>query len=242
MTGDSGLRQDCYNPPMDSPADRALQVHRRLLGLYGEPRWRKPLQPLDELISTILSQNTNDSNRDRAFDRLRVAFPTWEAARDADLQEVVDAIRPAGLANQKAPRIQKLLQEITTERGDLGLGFLEGLPTDEVRAWLMRFKGVGPKTAAIVMLFSLDLPAFPVDTHIYRVSGRLGLRPVGLSPERTHKLLERLFPRDAYKSVHLNLIRHGREVCYARRPACARCGLQNLCDYYEGLKNEDVPS
>jgi len=211
---------------------RALGIHQRLLEVYGEPVWRHPLPPLDELVSTILSQNTNDLNRDRAFEALRRRFPTWEAVRDARRRSVISAIRPAGLANQKGPRIQKVLRQITTERGRLDLEFLRALPPSEVRQWLLRFKGVGPKTAAIVMLFSLDMPAFPVDTHIQRVTGRLGLRPAKITAEQSHQLLAAVFPLDTYKTAHLNLIRLGREVCQARRPACERCPVTKWCDYY----------
>jgi endonuclease-3 len=210
---------------------RALAVHRRLLEAYGEPRWRHPLPPVDELVSTILSQNTNDVNRDRAFAALREAFPTWEAVRDAPADAVVQAIRPAGLANQKGPRIQAVLQAITKERGSLDLGFLRRLPPEQAMAWLMRFKGVGRKTASIVLLFSLGMPAFPVDTHIYRLSGRLGLRPERCSLEQAHDLLARSFPLETYYAAHLNLIRHGREVCHPRKPACTECTLRRLCPY-----------
>jgi len=212
---------------------RALAVHHRLLEVYGEPVWRRPLPPLDELVSTLLSQNTNDLNRDRAFEALRRRFPTWEAVRDAPRRAVIAAIRSAGLANQKAPRLQNALRQISAERGELDLEFLRRLPPDETRRWLLRFKGVGPKTTAIVMLFSLDMPAFPVDTHIYRVTGRLGLRPPHATVESAHALLAELFPPDTYRAAHLNLIRLGREVCQARRPACERCPLTTWCDYYK---------
>src|SRR3990172_86038 len=162
---------------MSNLAKRALKIHQKLTEAYGQPTWRNPLPAIDELVSTILSQNTNDINRDRAFDSLRATFPTGEAVRDAKTKEVIKTIRPAGLANQKGPRIQQVLRAITKERGSLNLDFLAELPVEEARAWLMKFKGVGPKTAAIVLLFSLNRPAFPVDTHIYRVTGRLGLRP-----------------------------------------------------------------
>jgi endonuclease-3 len=216
---------------MDSE-ELALAVHNRLLDYYKYPQWREPLPPLDELVSTILSQNTNDVNRDRAFDALRERFPTWEAVRDADRQAIVDAIRPAGLANQKGPRIQNILREITQQRGRLELNFLQDLPVDEAKEWLESFKGVGPKTAAIVLLFSLEKPAFPVDTHIYRVSGRLGLRPEKMSVEQAHRHLARLFPVEAYYPLHLNLIRLGREICHARNPECLVCPLKDLCRYF----------
>jgi endonuclease-3 len=199
------------------PAEKARIVYQRLQTAFGSPTWRNPLPPLDELISTILSQNTNDTNRDRAFEALRSRFPTWE---------------PAGLANQKGPRIQKVLREITAERGDLSMDFLANLAVEEARRWLMSFMGVGPKTAAIVLLFSLGKPAFPVDTHVHRVTGRLGLRPEKMNAEQAHDYLSKLFPAEAYYAAHLNLIRLGREICHARNPECLRCPLNDVCDYF----------
>lgn len=216
---------------MDLP-ERALAIHQRLLEFYGEPVWRNPLPALDELVSTILSQNTNDTNRDRAFTSLRRRFPTWEAVRDAPQEAVIDAIRSAGLANQKGPRIQTVLREITAQRGALDLGFLGDLPVDVASDWLLQFKGVGPKTTAIVLLFALGKPAFPVDTHVYRVTGRLGLRPAKITVEQAHVFLGQLFPPQAYYAAHLNIIRLGREICQARRPLCPVCPLKDLCDYY----------
>jgi len=216
---------------------RALRIHHKLLQVYGEPTWRNPLPPLDELVSTILSQNTNDVNRDRAFQALKERLPTWEAVRDAPPEVVIQAIRPAGLANQKGPRLQQALQEITAERGSLDLDFLAEMPSEQAARWLQKFKGVGPKTAAIVLLFSLGKPAFPVDTHIYRVTGRLGLRPDRLDLVQAHAHLANLFPPDTYYPVHLNLIRLGREICQARRPNCPACFLQEDCQYYANLNN-----
>jgi endonuclease III len=212
-------------------AKRALKIHEQLLEFYGEPIWRNPLPAIDELVSTILSQNTNDINRDRGFNALRAKFGTWEEVRDAHPQDVIDAIRPAGLANQKGPRIQQVLRSITEERGSLDLSFLGDLPVEEARAWLTRFNGVGPKTAAIVLCFSLGKPAFPVDTHIYRVTGRIGLRPERMTVEQAHPHLESLFPPETYYPAHLNIIRLGREICQARRPRCEVCPILNLCDY-----------
>jgi len=210
---------------------RAIKIHERLLEFYGEPIWRNPLPAIDELVSTILSQNTNDLNRDRAFVGLRAKFGTWEEVRDAKMQDVIDAIRPAGLANQKGPRIQQVLRSITEERGSLDLSFLGGLSVEEGKAWLTKFNGVGPKTAAIVLCFSLNKPAFPVDTHIYRVTGRIGLRPERMTVEQAHPHLESLFPPETYYAAHLNIIRLGREICQARRPRCEVCPIVKLCDY-----------
>jgi endonuclease III len=175
-------------------ASRAVKIHEKLLEFYGEPIWRNPLPAIDELVSTILSQNTNDVNRDRAFDALRAKFPTWEAVRDAKEKDVIEVIRPAGLANQKGPRTQQVLKAITVERGNLDLSFLKKMSVEEARDWLTRFNGVGPKTAAIVLCFSLGMPAFPVDTHVYRVTGRIGLRPERMTVEQAHPHLESLFP------------------------------------------------
>jgi endonuclease III len=210
----------------------AADVHQRLLDYYGHPEWRNPLPPIDELVSTILSQNTTDNNRDRAFVSLRLRFPNWEAVRDANTQDVIDAIKVAGLGNQKGPRIQAALRDITEQRGCLDLEFLRELPNEKAYDWLIQFKGVGPKTAAIVLQFSLEKPAFPVDTHIYRVTGRLGLRPAKMNVEDAHKHLAALFIPETYYAAHLNIIRLGREICQARRPNCPACPLKDICDYY----------
>jgi endonuclease-3 len=212
-------------------AQRALNVHKVLLQAFGEPLWRNPLPPVDELVSTILSQNTNDINRDRAFEALKRKYPGWESVRDANSAEVIATIRVAGLANQKGPRIQQVLRAITAERGSLDLSFLASLPLEEARSWLMKFNGVGPKTAAIVLCFSLNRPAFPVDTHIYRVTGRIGLRPEKMTVEQAHPYLESLFPPETYYAAHLNIIRLGREICAARKPNCPVCPVRALCDY-----------
>jgi endonuclease-3 len=217
------------------PGTRALEIHQALLDYFGYPEWPDPVPPLDQLISTILSQNTNDTNRDRAFLALHRRFLTWEEVRDAEPEAVIEAIRPAGLANQKGPRIQEVLREITRQRGSLDLDFLSGLPLEQALSWLQNFKGVGPKTASIVLLFSFGQPAFPVDTHIYRVTGRLGLRPARMTVEQAHVFLAALFPGDTYYALHLNLIRLGREICQARKPDCPLCPLMQLCDYYRIL-------
>lgn len=225
---------------VESRREKAMQVHQRLLEHFGEPEWRNPLPPLDELVSTILSQNTNDINRDRAFEALRARFPTWEAVRDADEQAVIEAVRPAGLANQKGPRIQRALCEISESRGELSLDFLNEMPVEDARQWLMAFKGVGPKTAAIVLLFSLGKPAFPVDTHVHRTTGRIGLRPEGMSADRAHDFLAQVFPPETYYAAHLNFIYLGRQICHARKPDCPACPLKDLCDYYANTFGDDT--
>ncbi len=224
---------------MEDSRKLAQAVHQKLLEFYGAPIWRNPLPAIDELVSTILSQNTNDHNRDRAFQALRQRFPTWEAVRDAPTAEIIETIRPAGLANRKGPRLQQVLQQISAERGSLDLSFLQAMSTEDARHWLLKFNGVGPKTAAIVLQFALGKPAFPVDTHVHRVTGRLGLRPEGMSAEQAHIYLEEIFHPSAYYDAHLNLIRLGREICVARHPKCPACPLYELCAYGQAncLKN-----
>ncbi len=215
------------------PAAQIKAVLNALYRTYGAPVWREPLPPIDELVSTILSQNTNDVNRDRAFNSLRGRFADWEEVRAAPEEEIIDAVRVAGLANQKGPRIKAVLNQIHDEVGSLDLSFLADMPLEDARSWLLRFKGVGRKTAAIVLQFSLGRPAFPVDTHIYRVSGRLGVRPINLDVEKTHMLMEELIDPEDYFAGHLNLIRLGRETCHPRKPECPNCPVRELCAYEE---------
>jgi endonuclease-3 len=159
----------------------------------------------------------------------------WEAVRDAPVEDVVEAIRPAGLANQKAPRIQDALRFVTEQRGKLTLDFLADMDIEAAKAWLTQINGVGPKTAAIILLFAFGKPAFPVDTHVHRVTKRLGLIDPKTSAEKAHRELEAIIPPDEYYPAHLNIIRHGREICHARRPRCEECPLTSYCDYYQAL-------
>ena len=211
--------------------ERLRLVNERLNQVFGYPEWRNPLPALDELVSTFLSQNTNDLNRDKAYDAIRARYANWDEVCEADPDEFMQVIRVAGLANQKGPNIQAALRRIREERGEIDLEWLKELPVEEAREWLLSFKGVGRKTTAIVLLFSLGMPAFPVDTHIYRVSGRIGLRPQKLDVDATHQYLEAAADPAQYYAMHLNLIRLGREICQARKPACARCPLVDICQY-----------
>src|SRR5690606_12245437 len=208
-------------------------VAQLLREMYGYPNWRQSLPAMDELIDCVLSQSTSDINRDRAFDALKARYPNWEAVMNAPTQEVIDTIKPAGLANQKGPRIQNILRRIYAERGELNIDFLNDLPIDEAKAWLTSFDGVGPKTAAIVLCFAFNREAFPVDTHIHRVGQRIGVLPQGISADKAHPVMEAIVPPDQYYAFHLNLIQHGREICQARRPQCERCPLTAYCDYYQ---------
>jgi endonuclease-3 len=208
-------------------------VRAALADLYGTPIWRRDWPAMDELVSCILSQNTSDTNRDRGFDALKARYPTWQAVLDAPLPDLVETIRPAGLANQKAPRIQAILRHIQAERGDFNIDFLNDLPLDEARAWLTALNGIGPKTAAIVLCFSFNRPAFPVDTHVHRVGQRIGFLPQGISADHAHPVMEALVPPQDHYAFHINLIQHGREICRARNPLCERCPITTYCDYYQ---------
>jgi endonuclease-3 len=224
------------NTPMRLP-DKYQTIYQLLVATYGEPDWRSHLPPVDELVSTILSQNTSDVNRDKAFYALKDRYADWESVMHSPTEEVRDTIRPAGLANQKAPRIQEALNRIDEERGELSLDFLNDMSEEEALEWLTSLHGVGRKTASIVLLFSFGRPAFPVDTHVHRISGRLGLIGPKVTADKAHQILENMGDPDTYYAMHLNLIRHGREVCTARNPKCDQCPLNENCDYYRKVQN-----
>ncbi len=211
-------------------ARRIRAVHRRLRKRQGhfEP---KPEQPaIDELVSTLLSQHTSDTNTARAFAGLKTRFPTWEEVRDAPTIEVADAIRAGGLADQKAPRIQAILTEIERREGALDLSRLHGLPDQEVDGYLCSLPGVGPKTAACVLVFSLGRNAFPIDTHVHRVARRLGWIDDRATAETASRELGPAVPAELRYSLHMALIEHGRKICKARHPRCTQCVLFDLCD------------
>ena len=216
----------------DERREKALRVHRLLLAEYGEPVWRPHRPPLEELVLTILSQNTSDVNSGRAYEELRARYPTWEGVLAADTAELAATIRAGGLGRTKAPRIQKVLRRILAERGALSLDFLAEMDTEAARRWLLSLEGVGPKTAAIVLLFALGRPAFPVDTHVHRVARRLGLAPWEATPEEVEVLAEQTLPPEVFYAFHLNLIAHGRRVCKALAPRCDLCILRAECDWY----------
>jgi endonuclease-3 len=210
---------------------KALRVHGLLLDYYGKPVLKERRDPLSELVVTILSQNTSDVNSGRAYGSLRQRFPSWEDVLSAETAEIGTAIRMGGLANIKAPRIRAILRQLMRERGKLDLGFLEAMPTPKAREYLTSLPGVGPKTAACVLLFSLDKPALPVDTHVHRIAQRLGLIPTKATPEKANALLEELLPERTYYPFHLNFIRHGRTLCKKAKPSCATCPLYEECDF-----------
>ena len=196
---------------------------------YGPFEWTPRYDPASELVYTILSQHTSDINSERAFTNLMATFGTLEAIAAADVKQIENAIRRAGLFRVKAPRIKQVLNEVLNEVGSFDLSFLAEMPLDEAKDWLKRFNGIGPKTAAIILCFSLGLPAMPVDTHIHRVAGRLGLIRPGTSADDAHDVLEEIVPPDDRFAFHVLLITHGRQICKARRPLCGECPLQAPC-------------
>ncbi len=203
-------------------------IRDRLREMYGQPVNEPHGDAIAELVRTVLSQHTNDRNRDRAFDSLRERLPTWEEVRDAPVREVEEGIRPGGLARQKAPRIQAILEQLGEEPD---LDWLRSVPREEALAYLTSLPGVGRKTAACVLIFTWDIPEIPVDVHVYRVGGRLGLFPPKASFERAHdEMMAIVDPVDAYE-LHMNLIQHGRQVCRPT-PRCGECELRRMCPWY----------
>ncbi len=219
---------------------KAAEVTRRLTARYGEVPFSSK-DPLSMLMEILLSHRTRDEQTDAAYANLRARFGTWEAVRDAPTAEVAAAIDGVNWPEVKAPRLQAILRLITEERGELNLDFLCDLPVAEGAAWLSRLGGVGPKTVACVLLFSCQKPILPVDTHVHRVSIRLGLISPNVTAEAAHELLQALLPQDSRSiyDFHKALLRHGQRVCVFARPRCNRCPLTDLCDYYQALKTAD---
>ena len=209
------------------PPRRLRAILERLRAEYGRPVGRPHRAPIDELVLTVLSQNTNDRNRDVAYGRLRERFESWAAVREAPVEDVEDAIRPGGLAPTKAVRIQEMLRAV----GDDDLAWLEEAPLEEARRYLCDLPGVGRKTAACVLLFSYGRPDVPVDTHVYRVGTRLGLFRPGAPLDEAHDEMLRLARGSDAHEAHVSLIRHGRRTCVARAPRCPECPLRRMCPY-----------
>ncbi len=206
-----------------------LALRDRLRLVYGKPYASPHRRPLDELILTVLSQSTNDRNRDVAFLRLRARFPSWEAVRDAPLEEVEEAIRPGGISKVKSARIQAILRALDDPPS---LDHLERMPVADARDELCALPGVGRKTAACVLLFAFGMPDVPVDTHVSRVGTRLGLFRPGAPFEELHDDMLALTPRGQELEFHVNLLRHGRRTCHAQRPRCAECALRRQCPWF----------
>ncbi len=222
----------CYN--RSNKMSKIARVCELLDQQYGRPEWGGRKNVLDELILTILSQNTTAVNARRAFACLRSRFATWEDVRLASVDKIAEAIKVGGLANRKAPRIKKILEEIHARQGTLDLEWLAEKSDSEAIDYLRAFEGVGRKTAACTLMFALGRTILPVDTHVHRVAERLGLiSKVNL--DTAHHLLQTMVTPDRVYSFHINMIRHGRAICRAKSPKCAMCLLKNDCDYYAGL-------
>jgi endonuclease-3 len=237
QTGEAGARgDDRASGPAEAWriefAREALPlVHTRLAAAYGMPVQDGFSPPTEELVRTILSQNTNDVNRDRALGRLRDRYPTWQAVAHAPVAGVAEAIAPGGLAQTKAPRIQGALAAIAARSQDYDLSFVCEMTVEEARRWLAALPGVGPKTVACVLRFSCGKPVMPVDTHVLRVSTRVGFLAEGTTAEAAHRVYAEVAPRDLIYPLHINLIRHGRLTCHPHRPACYACPIADLCRY-----------
>ncbi len=217
------------NRPLKS---KARKIYEQLSEEYGQPEWKPSRSGFEQLIQTILSANTNDRNSGRAFETLKERFAgDWDAVRNAPLEEIKDAIRVAGMYNQKAPHIVDTLEILYREEGNYSLEHVRDMAPAAAQTYLQRFPGVGHKTASIVLLFSYGMAAFPVDTHVQRVTQRLGMSGRRASAEKIKALWEKMLPAETYFCLHVNLIRHGRTVCKARTPRCANCILQDECDY-----------
>jgi endonuclease III len=217
------------------PDPRHIAVVQRLLRASQGPFVAKPRLPiLDEVVATVLSQHTSDRNSERAFAQLKVAFPDWEQVLACPVGELADAIRSGGIADQKARRIQQILAAIHAREGRIDLDRLHDLDDAAVEEYLTSLPGVGPKTAACVLVFSMGRAAFPVDTHVHRIAARLGWIPPGSTAEQAHRILAPAVPPDIRYDLHLALIAHGRAVCQAQRPRCGTCVLRDECAYEPG--------
>lgn len=204
-------------------------IIEKLSAIYGEFEQTPRYNALDELIFTVLTQHTSDLNAERAFIQLRETIPTWEEVIVADQQAIADAIFHGGMSNQKSKRIKDILAKILERHGDLEIEFLRNYELEDARKWLVELPGVGPKTAAVVMAFALGMPAFPVDTHIHRVSKRLGLIEEKTTADAAHEIMERQVRPELRFQLHMQMITHGRQICKARRPLCGECPLSADC-------------
>jgi endonuclease-3 len=202
---------------------------------YGEHNYRDRGDPMDTLVETILSQNTTDKNSSRAFSNLKKAFPSWESVLKADPRKIQKVIHSGGLPGIKARRIKHVLREIKRRTGRLSIDFLRGMPAEDAMEFLRSIKGIGPKTASVLLIFRFNKSIMPLDTHNLRVIKRLGIIPQKMSSEKAHELMNRLVPDEEKKSLHINFIIHGRRICTARNPKHEICILKNLCDYYREL-------
>jgi len=217
---------------------KTQELIKRLDDHYGLKEWTRWREPVGELVRTILSQNTTDKNSLKAYADLQEAYPTWEDILVADEKDLADVIRSGGLANTKAKKIKKALAEIKQQHGVIDLEFLAEYELSKAEDYLVSLDGVGPKTAACVLIFSFNFPIIPADTHVHRLSNRIGVVD-GSTREKTQNLLQDVIPDKDKYSFHLNLIEHGRQVCKAKNPICDNCFLQDICDYYQEITHKE---
>ncbi|NHJ46833.1 MAG: endonuclease III [Asgard group archaeon] len=218
--------------------NRTETIIQRLNTNYGEKKWERWREPVGELIRTILSQNTTDKNSLRAYANLVKRFPTWEEILDAELDDITEPIRSGGLANIKAKKIKKSLEEIKNRQGKIDLEFLADYKLEDAEEYLMSLDGVGPKTAACVLIFSFNFPIMPVDTHVHRLANRLGMVE-SKTREKTQEAMKSIISDEDKYNFHLNLIEHGRKICKASKPLCEKCFLTDVCKYFNELKHID---
>ncbi len=214
---------------------KAWEMYQRLLEHYGHQPNIPRREPMHELISTILSHRTTGRNEDLAYERMMERFGSWEGVQDAPVDELAQAIAPANFAEQKAPRVKEVLRRIIAERGAANLDFLREMPLNQAMTWLTALPGVGPKTASLVLLFCFARPVLPVDTHVHRVSQRVGLIGPKVDATAAHPLLVALFPADAQVlyNFHITTLRHGQQICVWGTPRCERCPLTSICNWYQ---------
>ncbi len=231
------------------PTEHLVRVYELLVQTYGEPKNEPDYDPLGGLVGTILSQHTSDTNSGRAYEQLITTFPTWEDVRDAPTDKIVEAIKCGGLARIKSVRIQDVLYTLTEQQQEHGgtktlaeflYDELECRSTEEAWRYLRELPGVGPKTAACVLMFNLDRPAFPIDTHVHRVSKRLGLIGTRVSAEQAHDIFDEIVPPEWIYPLHINLIQHGRQICHAQRPKCNQCPLFSECAYVGSVVSQET--
>jgi endonuclease-3 len=216
--------------------EKVVNIVAALEEKFGIPQRKTNHDPLSNLILTVLSQNTNDKNRDQAYKRLKERFPTWEQVMQADGKEIEDAIRPGGLAHQKSERIQNILKWIHQEYGSLNLDSLCMMNPEEAIEKFCQLKGIGVKTISVVLMFSCGVDIFPVDTHVHRICRLLGLVPQNTSAEKTFWLMQPFIPKGKSFSLHMNFLKLGRTICLARKPRCEQCPINQYCDYYRSVR------
>jgi endonuclease-3 len=228
-------RAKMVEAPNEALRGKAMEVYRRLVQTYGMRDLTPRREPMRELISTMLSHRTTHNNEEKAYFQMLERFGTWEGVRDAPLNELIDAIAPSNFPEIKAPNIQATLRRIVEDRGEANIDFLRDLPAEEGLAWLTSLPGVGIKTATLVLLFCFGKPVMPVDTHVHRVSQRIGLIGPKVNPTAAHPLLLALLPNDPVVLItfHKDMLKHGQQICIWSTPRCEKCPMTDICNWYQ---------